>query len=128
MYESNTVLNVAHNLFIACFFCRVRQHSLPTNLINGLYICKVSTVKWPFGVNLMNVQLCQKLLPLLAIPAVMLKGALPLFSPLEDGPFMAGMGYVGIRHTYGLYQACSKVRELQTLTVSVQHLLMFKLS
>lgn len=46
----------------------------------------------------MNVQLCQKLLPLLAIPAVMLKGALPLFSPLGDGPFTAGMGYIGIRH------------------------------
>lgn len=41
---------------------------------------------------LMNVQLCQNLLPLLAIPAVMLRGGLPIFFPLGDGPFMAGMG------------------------------------
>lgn len=77
-------------------------------------------MKWPFGVNpLPNERTAvSKLLPLLTIPAVMLKSALPLFSPLGDGPFMAGMGCIGIRHTYGLYRARSKVRELQTNSVN----------
>lgn len=51
MYESNNVLNVAHHLFKVCLFCRIRQRSLPTSLINSSCIFKVSTVKWPFGVN-----------------------------------------------------------------------------
>lgn len=64
----------------------------------------------------------------MAIPAVMLQDAFPLFPPLGDGPFLDAVEYIGNRHAYGLYVARSKVRELQTLTVSIQHLLTRRLS
>lgn len=122
MYERNTVLNIVHHLFIAGVFCRAKQHSLSPGFIHSLYIFKASTMKWPCGVN-----------PLPNKSTAMSKTALfpgnpcsdaerclcPLFSPLGDGPFVAGMGWVGIRHNYGLYRVCSKARELQILTVQL---------
>lgn len=94
MYESDTVLNIVHHLSIAGV-CRVKQHSLSTNLIHSLYIFKVRTMTWPCGVN-----------PLPNERTALSKTALfpgnpcsdaerctcPLFSPLGDGPFVAGMG------------------------------------
>ena len=117
MYESNTVLNVAHHLFIVCFFCRIRQHSLPANLINSLYVFKVSTVKWPFGVNVLpnECTAVSKTAPFIGNPCNDAERCTPFILSPWDGPFTAGMGYIGIRHTYGLYRACSKARELQTL-------------
>lgn len=78
------------------FFSRIRQQSIAS--INSLCTLKASAVQrlFDFNVFLNQCRAVKKQLPSMAIPAVMLQDAFPLFPPLGDGPFLDAMEYIGV--------------------------------